>query len=659
VILPEPTLDDRSFQELVNEARARVALQCPEWTEHNVSDPGITLIETFAWMTEMLTYRLNRVPDRMHVALLRLLDIELAAPAASEVDLRFHLTAPAERRIAIPATTEVTTAVPGDNPIVFHVSEAFDIEPVRPAALLFQRSGVEEEVHVADDGTATPDRPAFSTPPAVDDAIQLGFEQPIGRLVMRVTYAGNRARGEGVDPDMPPLAWEVLHGDGWVPAEVLEDTTAGFNTSSGDILLQIPPETTADAMRKLHWLRCRVDRLTRPGTTTPRYTGPPHIDTITARPVGALVPAEHAEVVEKEELGTSDGTPGQTFRVGHSPALELRADETLEVLEPGSDDWEPWERRDSFDATDREDRHFRFDPAAGEVELGPAIRERRRAWRYYGAIPPKGSRLRMTRYRHGGGERGDVARDSLRRLRTPIADVESVTNPNAAEGGWDAETLEAARRRAALELRTRYRAVTPADFEFLAQEGPAKVGRARCLEPGPREAVPVYVLPTVPDPDRLLLLDDLEASAKLLKAVTDFLDERRVVGTAVHVMPAGLRGVTAVVDVVVEPSANPSTVEERIKGELYRFLNPFVGGVVEGQGDGWPFGRPLAEGELYALVHEVPGVERIRTVRMYETDPATPDKPLPRQAGPRIELAPEEVVCSGMHRVRAERRDAV
>ena len=52
--LPEIELDDRRFQDLVSEARLKINRACPEWTEHNVSDPGITLIELFAWMTDML-----------------------------------------------------------------------------------------------------------------------------------------------------------------------------------------------------------------------------------------------------------------------------------------------------------------------------------------------------------------------------------------------------------------------------------------------------------------------------------------------------------------------------------------------------------------------------------------------------------------------------
>ena len=74
--LPDVKLDDRQFQELVNEARDRIGKHCPEWTDHNVSDPGITLIEVFAWLTETLIYRVNRVPEKLHVTLLNLLGIE-------------------------------------------------------------------------------------------------------------------------------------------------------------------------------------------------------------------------------------------------------------------------------------------------------------------------------------------------------------------------------------------------------------------------------------------------------------------------------------------------------------------------------------------------------------------------------------------------------
>jgi len=69
-----PNLDDRRYADLVEEARALIPTHAPEWTNHNPSDPGITLIELFAWLTEMQIYRLNRVTDDNIRTFLRLLN---------------------------------------------------------------------------------------------------------------------------------------------------------------------------------------------------------------------------------------------------------------------------------------------------------------------------------------------------------------------------------------------------------------------------------------------------------------------------------------------------------------------------------------------------------------------------------------------------------
>jgi hypothetical protein len=69
-----PNLDDRRYEDLVDEARAMIPGLAPEWTDHNPSDPGITLIELFAYLTEMLIFRLNRITDENIRTYLKLLD---------------------------------------------------------------------------------------------------------------------------------------------------------------------------------------------------------------------------------------------------------------------------------------------------------------------------------------------------------------------------------------------------------------------------------------------------------------------------------------------------------------------------------------------------------------------------------------------------------
>ena len=107
--LPAPNLDDRRFQELVDEAKRMVMQRCPEWTDHNVSDPGVTLIETFAYMTDLLMYRLNRVPDRLYVKFLELIGLRLFPPTAARTEVTFWLSTPAEGSLSIPAGTNVAT----------------------------------------------------------------------------------------------------------------------------------------------------------------------------------------------------------------------------------------------------------------------------------------------------------------------------------------------------------------------------------------------------------------------------------------------------------------------------------------------------------------------------------------------------------------------
>src|SRR5690606_32915700 len=74
-MIPAPNLDDRSFEDIVQEAITLIPKYCPEWTNHNPTEPGVTLIELFAWMTEMVIYRLNKVTDKNYLAFLELMGI--------------------------------------------------------------------------------------------------------------------------------------------------------------------------------------------------------------------------------------------------------------------------------------------------------------------------------------------------------------------------------------------------------------------------------------------------------------------------------------------------------------------------------------------------------------------------------------------------------
>jgi hypothetical protein len=125
VTLPVPNLDDRTFIDLVREARARIQQSYPQWTDLTVHDPGVALIEVFAHLTEVMLYRLNRLPEKAYVEFLNLLGVARHPPAAAWVDLTVSRAGTGTEAVAIPAGTRVVAARGADpQPVVFATTES-------------------------------------------------------------------------------------------------------------------------------------------------------------------------------------------------------------------------------------------------------------------------------------------------------------------------------------------------------------------------------------------------------------------------------------------------------------------------------------------------------------------------------------------------------
>ena len=651
-------LDNRDHGDLTNEARTRIAALLPDL--RGDGDPGETLIELFAWMTGLAIERLGRVPDKLHIALLDMLGIELRPPAPSRTDVRIRLSAPAQRALNIRGGTEIgTVRTATEESTVFHIQEDFAIAPVRPAAYVIERAGAAKEIVVAD-GTAHPhgpDRIPFDQPPKVGDALYLGFEPSIARLLVQVSIEASMARGAGVRPEDPPLRWEASQGQGaWAAVEVLADRTGGFNYGSGTVELQCPSGSGMEpvAGRRLHWLRCRIAETTLVSGQTAAYQHAPEIFRITAAAIGALLAAEHSTVEIAEPLGTTTGEPGETPTLRFTPVLELGAGETLEVQTPAGE-WEPWEAVESFADSGPDDRHFTIDLVHGLIRFGPEINDPNHGLTNHGATAPKGAALRMSRYRHGGGRIGNLPPDSLTTLRSAIPGVASVTNPGPTRGGVDAQTIDGLRARAALEIRTRHRAVTAQDYEFLATGASPRVARAVRVQDG-EPGVTLAILPKVDPANRRLTLAELIPDADLLEKIARHLNARKVAGCPIRLQAVRFRAVSVVANLEVSPRADAQQIERRVTDALYGYLNPLTGASTNGHGTGWPFGRPLNQGELYAIVHAVAGVESVRILRLYEVDLHTGERAA-KPAGRQIALAPDELIASGEHIVRVARRE--
>jgi predicted phage baseplate assembly protein len=661
-VLPEILLDDIRFQELVSEARTRIVRHAPEWTEHNVSDPGITLIELYAWLTELLVYRINRIPERLHFGLLALVGVTPRPPECASVPVRFMLDQPGGGGV-VPAATEIASPrTAGSELVVFQTIDELVI-PHECKLATYGTQRKRAKIQLAKDarGGRVPDelQAPFGSPPAAGDALMLGFDSPIAGLVIRLAFESSRAEGSA-DPGDPPLQWEAsVDGGGWERAAVVADETGAFTYGGGAITVHVPEAATEARLEGVnrHWLRCRV--LDRGRGDHGMYTKSPEINSVQALVAGATVEAYHAATVTGELIGTSEGIPGAAYPLPRRPVLVPEDGEVVEVRELGSEQWVPWQQVESFEHSGRSDRHFALDTVRGEVRFGPAVRQPDGGWRRYGAVPPGGAGLRMSRYRHGGGSAGNVAPRALSILPRAVIGIDSATNPVAATGGVEPESLESARERARLEIRARTRAVTAEDFERLTLAASPQVARAVCVGPeesDPGRPVRVHVLPRVQPADRLLEADELIPDAELMAELSATLDEYRLLGTSIKLLPVRLRGVSIVTDVRAAPRADVDRVQHDVAHALYIYLNPLIGGSPAGPAEGWPLGRALNLGELFGIVYGIPGVEFVNILRMYETNVRTGEQS-PQPTESRLVLAPDELIASGRHIVKASYRE--
>ncbi|MEU1312405.1 hypothetical protein ABZ419_26425 [Streptomyces cinnamoneus] len=115
--LPVPDLDDLRFQPMVDAAKRALPSRAPSWTDHNVSDPGVTLLEACAGRVDALVYRANRMTPRQRSRLLALMGITPMAAVPCRVVVRFAASG-VERDV--PAGTELT--VPRERPFVLRTT---------------------------------------------------------------------------------------------------------------------------------------------------------------------------------------------------------------------------------------------------------------------------------------------------------------------------------------------------------------------------------------------------------------------------------------------------------------------------------------------------------------------------------------------------------
>jgi predicted phage baseplate assembly protein len=445
----------------------------------------------------------------------------------------------------------------------------------------------------------------------VDSALLLGFTAtqsipPGSEISLAIWPALERGApaptpcGGGASPVYAPATvhWEYWNGGAWQPLKVPKDETLAL-TRFGFVILKAPPKGQLVAAKlglatdkARFWLRAHV--------VSSAYETPPNLLAVCANAVAAIA----AQTVIGEVLGGSDGSPNQTFTLSSTPIL---AGSLLLQVDEGQG-FEAWTEIEDFFGAGPNDHVYVLDCTSGMVRFGNGTN---------GAIPVANVSSSQTNvvaetYEFGGGARSNVDAGTITTLMTGIAgiDASGVTNPIAADGGTDEETLDHAKLRAPEALKSHDRAVTPEDFELLAREaGP--VARAKALPlynpnfpgidvPG---SVSVIIVPNAASPTPM-------PSPGLLRTVCAYLDQRRLITTELYVLGPTYVPVAIAVEVVATDDADVAKVQQDVESAIATFLDPLIGG---SDGQGWPFGGTIYYSDLYRAALTT-GVQRVASL---------------------------------------------
>jgi hypothetical protein len=670
--LPLPNLDTRRWTDLVDDGRSLIPRYSPAWTDYNAHDPGITLLELFAWIAEMDVYRTNRVPPRHVLKFLALMEFVLNPPVAASVPL--SLTGSG----LIPAGSRFTTA----SGIGFRTLRDLAITPAALAALQVDAGDGTVRDQTSKLGTGTSIE-MFGHEPVPGSITYLGFSQ-LPEAPAQTLYFWVAEPGGGI----AAFAWEAFVGGAqpWTALTVNRDDTLSL-TQSGEVELTIPDGLVKTALgevgTQLFYLRCRLVNASYDATpllarvapnTTLAEQAVPAFATYTIASTAAIagpIPAAGAAICLDCTMDTHGVILSLNFlapnTAGHpavrvlkyiAPTLAAPGSLTIDLelvtssmLLPGAPvqqdslhvfthqngNWQEWTRRNDLDSSTRTDFHFTADPTSGAVVFGDGER---------GRTVPTGA-LVFAQYRTTLADGGNLAASLV--IKSSLAGV-AVTNLSPAQGGAAAEDLEGATSRAAAVLYCHdsrspdapANAVDIEDYERIALRVPhTRVARTKayagldarypCLQaPG---SVTVVVIPAMRIPRPM-------PSAHLLQTVQAYLDRRRTVCTQVHVTGPTYVEVTVTASVALVADANPATVQPAIVTALDTFLDPLVGGP---SGDGWPFGRDVYRTEIMQLIAGVSGVDHVTSLSLAANG-------VPGSCG-NLSICAGALVSSGAHQI--------
>ncbi len=614
--LPSPQLDDLTWDDLRLLAQRRIpAASGGRWTLHAPVDPGVTLLELFAFLLEQQVFVLDQAPDSLLLALLALLGEAPHPPGVARTVVGVCPETPWQAGVEAVSLQEgavIRPLAPELSALRFSVRQG--LTPLRVDT-------AEDAIEVGVDGVPRAADLAHGRPVALTDgpgapllldlALRLSEPLPPGPQDARVNLLLELAESEvppewsaDAAPVEAPTSIEFAYVDGAgvehpIAPDAASDGTGGLRRS-GVLGLPWPRALESESAVRLrlradetHFSAPPVLRGIRVNAAIAHHRAPVSISSAASGGPWERARADLARQIERWPIHS-----GLELALPAELGAPLVASVRLQLVGRSG-------TPRSFRAVD--DLLFQ-DPDGTVFTLDRDTRRLRFGDGYAGAVPAPASAFELD-LEVGGGPAGNLAAGLAFELEQPTGASLSIENVVPSRGGSDGEDVRSARDRVAASLDVRHRAVTRSDFETLVETTPGIRRHRAHVVAGHHpdlpcayvpDAVTVFVVPRI---DRSVVLADANAPIDVraplpdpgaLRAVDTRLQSARLLTTQVFVRPPSYRGVALRVGVLGDPP-EAASVGSAVRGALARYLDAVIGGT---DASGWPFGHPLRPSEL-------------------------------------------------------------
>jgi hypothetical protein len=596
--LPVPKLDDITFENLVEQARALIPRYAPQWTDHNLHDPGITFIDLLAWIVDQQLYQLGFVSDRHLQAFAALLGVRKqgAMPAKG-------LLWPAQNQV-ITAEADLQRATPVaclEQPdIAYLLTHSVHITTAKLQDLQTQDLLMAASTSLAKLNRQS--RASFQLPPGplTSQVLELNFDQPlvctfsneeqfpvaIGVEIGNQQAGNTTASSDEVVPPWGPLRIEYRTNESaWEPVTIVNDTSNAL-ANTGVLMLEINAYPQATESR----LRFRFD--------TGFFPVPINLKQLQVN----VLPIAQLEEIQQQIVWHSNALPDQSFDIeleGFYPAFfEDDKGLNIEISEQGQ--WQQWRQVEDFSPCGPQDSVYRLDEPNNKIIFGNGIN---------GRIPLKDTQIRHRNYFLSKGVEGNVTAERTWKIPSVSTQINHFGyNPvptSHGENAWDVNRILSEARK---QMMLRDICLSNEDLQRTALELPGfGVDRAQVISryhPG----LPEYDIGNA----RTVVIVRDTASRDWANYGSDYLERAKQVLTSCRVLGERLTVVGArelpldvqadlLVDSVSDSAAIQADAVTRLKARLsISKIHPDV--------DPWQLGRDVYVQELRTLLANIDGV---------------------------------------------------